>query len=90
MTCKERIEIGGHRHEWPLSGWTERAHRYWFRRCDMCKRRRAFQWLHECYPPRGSDFGWWFGCVDCVVHSDAFLAGVQREIDEIIAEGGQR
>lgn len=50
-----------------LSGWTEKPDRYWFRRCDMCGKRRPFQLLHECYPPlHAKGFGWWFGCVSCV------------------------
>ena len=67
---------------WTLEMWTEKPQRYWFRRCDMCKRRRWFGWLYECYPPTGSDFGWWFACPDCLTSSDAFLAELGRELEQ--------
>ena len=64
--------IGEIRHLDMLAGWTEHPHRYWLRRCDMCKRRRPLTLLYECYPPLGSNYGWWFGCASCVESSDQF------------------
>lgn len=66
---------------WPLDSWTAHPQRYWWRRCDMCKRRKLFGWLYECYPPHGSGFGWWFACPTCLYHTDAWLADLGRELE---------
>ncbi len=52
-----------------LESWTEKPDRYWFRRCDMCKRRQPFWLLHECYSNLPG-FGWWFGCCKCVARKE--------------------
>jgi len=72
--------------EWPLETWTETPQRYWYRRCDMCKRRRWFGWLYECYPPVGSKFGWWFACIDCLSVTDEWLTAFERELERKWAE----
>jgi hypothetical protein len=67
--------------DWPLAAWTGHPHRSWYRRCDMCRRRRPFGWLYECYPPADSGFGWWYACPTCLYHTDAWLADLGRELE---------
>jgi hypothetical protein len=47
----------------------------------MCRRRRPFGWLYECYARPGSDFGWWLACPTCLYHTDAWLADLARELE---------
>ena len=73
-----------------LDAWTEHPQRYWFRRCDVSKRRLLFGWLYECYPPVGSGVGWWFACPNCLYHTDAWCMGLGRELTDAEKVRGSR
>lgn len=58
--------------------WTTHAERYWFKKCDVCKKRRWFYPYYEIYGPADGT-GWWFSCPDCLLEVVDVLFPTEEE-----------